>query len=164
MNVWLPVLSATLLEGGPRLYGSLLGAMAFGETLGALYAGSTTGRRLGLRICIAQSLTGLAILAVVVVPTVWSAAISLFLLGIFSAPMTVWAQTLRMQMIPPHLHGRAFALLRLIMQAGNPLGAALSGPLYPVLGLLGLIAASVVVMSTPGVVGLAIRDLRSATR
>jgi hypothetical protein len=90
------------------------------------------------------------------------AVAGLFLLGAFSAPMTVWAQTLRMQMIPPELHGRAFALLRLLMQAGNPLGAALSGALFPLLGLLGLIAASAVVIGMPGAAGLAVRDLRLA--
>jgi predicted MFS family arabinose efflux permease len=99
-----------------------------------------------------------------IAPSIPAAVAGLFLLGAFSAPMTVWAQTLRMQILPPELHGRAFALLRLIMQAGNPLGAALSGALFPLLGLLGLIAASAAVMSIPGVLGLSIRDLRIAAR
>lgn len=162
MNVWLPVLSGTVLMGGPGLYGMLLGTLALGETVGALYAGSRTGRRLGLGICIVQFLSGVAVLVIVLTPSIPAAVIGLFLLGAFSAPMTVWAQTLRMQILPPELHGRAFALLRLMMQAGNPLGAALSGALFPVLGLLGLIAASAAVMGIPGAIGLGIRDLRQA--
>ncbi len=164
MNVWLPVLSGTVLKGGPGLYGALLGVLALGETVGALYAGSMTGRRLGLGICVVQFLSGLAVLVIVLAPTVPAAVAGLFLLGVFSAPMTVWAQTLRMQVLPPELHGRAFSLLRLMMQAGNPLGAALSGLLYPLLGLLGLIAASAAVIGIPGAMGFAVRGLREARR
>ncbi len=164
MNVWLPVLSGTVLQGGPGLYGALLGVLALGETAGALYAGSIRGRRLGWGICVVQLLSGLAVVVIVLTPSVPAAAAGLFLLGFFSGPMTVWAQTLRMQIVPPELHGRAFALLRLMMQAGNPLGAALSGALFPLLGLLGLIAASAAAMGIPGAIGLAIRDLRRATR
>jgi MFS family permease len=164
MNVWLPVLSDTVLKGGPGLYGTLLGVLALGETLGAVYAGSTSGRRLGRNICVVQLLAGLGVLAIVFVPSVLVAGTGLFFLGVFSAPMTVWAQTLRMQIVPPELHGRAFALLRLLMQAGNPLGAALSGALFPPWGLLGLIAASAAVMGIPGAVGLGVCELRLATR
>jgi len=164
MNVWLPVLSDAVLQGGPRLYGLLLGVLALGETVGALYAGSMTGRHLGLGICIVQLLAGLAVFAISMVPSVPASVAGLFSLGVFSAPMTVWAQTLRMKALPTELHGRAFALLRLIMQAGNPLGAALSGLLFPLLGLLGLIAASAGVMGVPGAIGLALHDLRRALR
>jgi predicted MFS family arabinose efflux permease len=69
-----------------------------------------------------------------------------------------------MQTIPAELHGRAFALLRLMMQAGNPLGAALSGAVFPLLGLLGLIGASAAVMGVPGALGLAVPDLRRPRR
>lgn len=164
MNVWLPVLTDTLLDGGPGLYGLLLGVLALGETAGAFYAGSTAGRRLGLGICVVQGLSGLAVLAVALAPSVPAAVAGLFMLGAFSAPMTVWAQTIRMKVLPAELHGRAFALLRLIMQAGNPLGAAFSGVLYPLLGLLGLIAASAAVMGIPGALGLTVRGLRQAAR
>jgi MFS family permease len=164
MNVWLPVLSDTVLRGGPGLYGLLLGVMASGEAAGALCAGSIRGRRLGLGICFVQLSTGLAVALIALAPSVPVTVAGLFFLGAFSAPMTVWAQTLRMQILPAELHGRAFALLRLIMQAGNPLGAAFSGVLFPLLGVAGLIAASAAVMGLPGAVGLAIRNLRRAAR
>jgi MFS family permease len=162
MGVWLPVLTGSVLAGGSTLYGALLAVSALGETVGALCAGSVAGRRLGVGICVVQVLSGLAVLAIVPAPSVLAVAAGLFLLGAFSAPMTVWAQTLRMQILPPELHGRAFALLRLIMQAGNPLGAALAGPLFPLLGVMGLIAASAAVMGLPGAIGLAVGDLRRA--
>ncbi len=48
--------------------------------------------------------------------------VSLTLFGLFSAPLTIWAQTLRMQIIPESLRGRTFALLRTLMQSANPIG------------------------------------------
>ena len=60
---------------------------------------------------------------------------SVSLFGLFSAPLTIWAQTLRMRIIPPGLRGRTFALLRMLMQSGNPIGGALAGLALPLLGL-----------------------------
>ncbi len=38
------------------------------------------------------------------------------------APLTVWAQTERMRLIPEAVRGRIFALLRTVMQAGPAVG------------------------------------------
>jgi predicted MFS family arabinose efflux permease len=164
MAVWLPFLTDRILSGGPQLYGLLLGVLAAGEMLGAILAGSYVGRRLGLGICVVQTLSGIAALLIALIPSLTTTALGLFLVGAFSAPMTVWAQTLRMQTIPPELHGRAFALLRLMMQGGNPVGAALSGPLFQMIGVFGLIAASAAMMGLPGAVGFAVKGLRRAER
>jgi hypothetical protein len=52
--------------------------------------------------------------------------LGLVVLGTCSAPMTAWAQTLRMRLVPEQAHGRLFALLRTVMQATPPLGAGLA--------------------------------------
>jgi predicted MFS family arabinose efflux permease len=52
---------------------------------------------------------------------------SLVLLGCCTAPMTAWAQTLRMQAAPSQMHGRLFALLRTTMQATPSAGAVMAG-------------------------------------
>lgn len=61
----------------------------------------------GRMICAAQILAGLGLGLALVGQSVWSTAPALFLLGFFSGPMTAWAQTLRMRIIPPELHGRS---------------------------------------------------------
>jgi hypothetical protein len=86
----------------------------------------------------------------------------LFLLGFFSAPLTIWAQTLRMQIIPYHLRGRTFALLRTLIQGAIPIGGAAAGFLVPALGISGVIALSCTVTGLPGMVGLRIKSLRTA--
>ena len=45
---------------------------------------------------------------------------ALVALGMCAAPMTAWAQSLRMRLVPPGAHGRLFALLRTTMQATPP--------------------------------------------
>ena len=135
-----------MLGGGSKLYGILLGALACGEVAGALLAGGRAFRRsLSVLICLAQALAGAALGIVLIGPSVWSAALGLALCGAFSAPLTIWPQTLRMQIIPEQLRGRMFALLRTLMQSGNPLGGAIAGLLLPMLGMMVMIALSAVV-------------------
>ena len=69
-------------------------------------------------------------------------------LGVCTAPMTAWAQTLRMSVIPAGQRGRVFALLRTIMQATPPAGAALASVLTPH-GHAVTFAATAAVMGVP---------------
>jgi hypothetical protein len=86
----------------------------------------------------------------------------LALYGAFSSPLTIWAQTLRMQIIPERLRGRSFALLRMVMQSGNPIGGAIAGALLPALGLTAMIGLSALVVGLPGLIGYRVRELRLA--
>jgi hypothetical protein len=82
-----------------------------------------------------------------------------FAVGLLSAPMTVWAQSLRMRRIPPALHGRAFAALRTLMQATPPLGAALVTPLLVRDNLAAAATAMTLVAGLPAVYLIfAVRD------
>jgi MFS family permease len=162
LAVWLPLLTDRKLDGGAGLYGGLLGLMALGEVAGALLSGSLVlPLALGAAICLAQTLAGASLL-LLLVPTVWAAGTGVLLFGLFSAPLTVWAQTLRMGIIPERLRGRAFALLRTIMQGGNPIGGALGGLLVPVFGIPAMIAFSVLLVGGPGLLGARVADLRGA--
>src|SRR5207248_766725 len=142
LYVGLPILAATRLAGGAELYGLLLGVLGAGEMIGAIAAGAVNvSRPLGLLICLGQFLSGVALLALPLEGV--NAALvglSLALYGLFSAPLTVWAQTLRMSIIPEHLRGRTFALLRTLMQGTGPVGGAVAGLILPIIGLLPLLA------------------------
>ncbi len=160
--VWLPVYSERTLGGGPQLYGLLLGGMAVGQMAASLLAGSIAiGLSLGTLICIAEVLSGAALL-LLLASNVWLALLGVTLHGVFTAPLTIWAQTLRMAIIPEHLRGRTFALLRMLMQGTNPLGGALAGLLLPALGIRVFIVLTTTVISAAGLSGSRVRELRDA--
>lgn len=162
LAVWLPVLSDRM-GGGSEVYGLCLATMAVGEIGGALLAGSIElPLSLGTLICLAQALSGASLLLLLAGPQLWWTLPGLALLGVFSAPLTIWAQTLRMRIIPEALRGRTFALLRTLMQGTGPLASALAGVLLPALGLFAMIGASALLVGTPGLLGSQAPALRQA--
>lgn len=112
-------------------YGYLVAA----TTGGGMLAGIVLARRpwrwsLRSSIVAAQLAGSVSILALLV-PSTLATVAGLVLLGVFSTPMTAWAQTLRMRVVPPASHGRLFAVLRTTMQGTPPLGAGLGAALAP---------------------------------
>jgi transmembrane secretion effector len=139
-----PWLARHRLPGGAAAYGTLLSATAAGEIVGAAVAGH---RRASLAaIGGIQAAAALAFLALLTAPRQILVGAGFFAVGLLSAPMTVWAQSLRMRRIPAALHGRAFALLRTLMQATPPVGAALATPLL-VAGRLGAAATTMTLLA-----------------
>ena len=161
LSVWLPFYVTGVLGGGSALYGLLQAANALGESVSALGLGAMGGNRsLGLKIAASQILAGLAVALIAFVPGVASAAAGLFLLGFFDAPLTIWAQTLRMAIIPPELRGRVFSLIRLSINAFGPVGSAVAGLLLPVVGMTAMIMISAAAVGLPGLGGLLVGPLR----
>jgi MFS family permease len=156
-----PWLAKHDLSGGAGTLGTLLAATAAGEFVGAAIAGNMSARRSPLRaIAMVQIPAACAYLLLLAAPNQIAVGAGFFLVGLLSAPLTVWAQSLRMQRIPPEMHGRAFALLRTLMQATLPLGAVLATPML-VDDQLAL-AATVMTLTAglPGLALLAVRDSR----
>lgn len=163
LHVWLPVVAAQTLGGGAGLYGALLGVFAAGEVASALLAGSLGLRwPLGTLICRAQTLSGLALVPVAAAPAVATGLLGLALYGAASAPLTIWAQTLRMRILPEDVRGRAFAILRTIMQGGAPVGGLAAGWLLPQVDVRLVILLSAALAGLPGLLGARVRDLREA--
>jgi predicted MFS family arabinose efflux permease len=163
LTVFLPLVSDRIAPGSSEIFGILLGALAFGEVSSAWLAGSLSIKiGLGARIAFAQILSGLSLMFLVMESTFWAVTTGLFLLGFFSAPLTIWAQTLRMQIIPLEIRGRTFALLRTMMQGATPLGGAMAGFLLPVMGIKMMISLSALVIGLPGLAGMRIRELTQA--
>jgi MFS family permease len=160
LTVWLPIYSDKIAGGGPQSYGALLGVIAVGEVFSATLVGSLPARRpIGLLIALAQMLSGVALAVLLLGINIGWVISGLLLLGLFSAPLTIWAQTLRMQIIPERLRGRTFALLRTLMQGAFPLGGAVAGLITPILGIPFMIALSATLIGTPGILGLRVKDL-----
>lgn len=161
LSVWLPLFADRALQGGPELYGVLLGVLAGGAVVGSILAGSFVFPfSLGVLICLAQVLSGISLSLVLLGPNRWWTMVGLALLGLFSAPLTIWAQTLRMQIIPEQIRGRTFALLRTLMQSAGPLASGAAGMGLPILGIPMMIGFSAIFMGIPGVFGYGVKSLR----
>ena len=111
---------------GPGGYGYLVAATTGGQFLAASFLARRTWRAsLPVSIIAAQIAAGLLAGLLLVHSTAVTVA-ALVAVGMCAAPMTAWAQSLRMRLVPPEAHGRLFALLRTTMQATPPAGAALA--------------------------------------
>ena len=161
--VWLPIYASRELHGGAELYGLLLGIIAVGEIAGSLLAGLDRLRLpLGTLICAAQFASGLALAVLLADTSIALTVLCLILYGALTAPLTIWAQTLRMKIILERQRGRTFALLRMLMQSTNPVGGLLAGFLVPAIGMAWVIAISAAAIGLPGAVGYRVGALRRA--
>jgi predicted MFS family arabinose efflux permease len=145
-----PWLARNELAGGPSTLGLLIAAMAAGEFVGAALAGVLAGPVSVRRIGLFQAGAALGVLAVLGAPSAVVVGSGFFAVGLLSAPMTVWAQSLRMRRIPPELHGRSFAALRTLMQGTSPLGAVIAAPLLVHGGLGVSVLMMTVLAGLPG--------------
>jgi predicted MFS family arabinose efflux permease len=163
-TVWLPIYADEVLGGGSDLYGVLLGFMAGGQVLSSVLVGGITfSMALGTLIILSQISAGLIMSLMVIDAQVWLAIVALTLFGFISAPLTIWAQTIRMKIIPVDLRGRTFALLRMIMMSGNPLGGLIGGYLLPLIGIIYSILTSSLFTLLPGMLGLTVKELRESS-
>lgn len=163
LTVLIPLYAVQVLNAGAAGYGALSAALAAGELIGAAAAGAWPVRRgLGRAIAGTQLVAGLAACGLLLRPQLAGACVCLALVGGFSAPMTIWGQTLRMRLVPAALRGHVFALLRTTMQAGAPVGGAVGGAVA--VGGLGLATAlTAVSMGAPGAAGLLAPSLSASS-
>lgn len=163
MFVWLPIYADEGLGGGASLYGILLGVMALGEVTSSILAGGMTFKRpLGLMIIFAQIIASVSILVALLAQNVAMMVVSLALFGFFGAPMTIWAQTLRMKIIPAAMRGRVFALLRMLMVGAIPAGGVLAGWMMGFANITTMIGLTAAFGFIPGVMGYRVRELRES--
>ncbi|MEV0384695.1 MFS transporter [Nonomuraea sp. NPDC050643] len=149
-----PWLAKTQLDGGPQTLGLLLAALSAGELAGAALAGARAPRARPVRaIAVVQLAAATGFLALLAAPHTIAVTAGFLVIGLFSAPMTIWAQSLRMARIPAPLRGGGFALLRTLMQATPPIGAAVVTP-FLAAGMLGPVAVLMTVIAAAPVLTL----------
>ncbi|MEU6788553.1 MFS transporter [Nonomuraea angiospora] len=139
-----PWLAKERLPGDGAALSLLMAALSAGELLGGFVAGAWRPRidRL-VAIAVVELVAAAGFLAALGSPDWIPVAAGFLVIGMFSAPMTVWAQSLRMERIPPSRRGRVFSVFRTMMQATPPVGAAVVTPLL----VAGNLAGAVILMS-----------------
>jgi MFS family permease len=163
MLVFLPYYALKQLHGDARTFGLLLSAFAVAATAGAVVIGGMKWRLpIGRSIAGAQTLAGLSYLPMLALPPFVPSMCVLAVAGVFASPLTIWAQTLRMQRIPEEMRGRVFGMLRTVMQSTTPVGGALAGILITTQGLRLTLWVVIAVTAIPGAIGLVIPALSPA--
>jgi MFS family permease len=163
MLVFLPYYALKQLNGTSRTFGLLLSAFAVAATAGAVVVGGMRWRLpIGRSIAGAQTLAGLSFVPMLALPAFIPTMCVLAVAGLFASPLTIWAQTLRMQRIPEEMRGRVFGMLRTVMQSTTPIGGAIAGILISTQGLRLTLWVVIAVTALPGAIGLVVPALSPA--
>jgi MFS family permease len=163
--VLVPIYARRGLHAGAGIYGLMLSTFAVAALIGSAVVGALVWRpRLGRSIAVSQILAGACVAGLAFPPSLPVALGALALAGLFASPLTIWAQTLRMRLIPAGMRGRVFGLLRTLMQSTPPIGGAVAGVLLSRGHLAATAVAAAAVMSVPGAIGLVSPALRTDGR
>ncbi len=153
VNVVLPGIAAAAGHGATT-YGSALAVAAVGQVGGTTLAGAWVASPAGPWIALFQAVGGASLL-LLLSPQRGGLFVAMALVGLASAPLTIWAQNVRMRVIPAELHGRAFATLRTMMQATPPAGALLAGAVAPFGGTVTVVLIGAAIAVLPALFALA---------
>ncbi|MWB97975.1 MFS transporter [Agromyces seonyuensis] len=161
-----PIFSSTMAVAfgrGAGEYGVLNSILAIGSLTGALLAARRERARLRV-VIIAAGGFGLAAAFSALMPTYWTFAASLVLIGLSAVTMLTTANGYVQTTTEPALRGRVMAIYMAILMGGTPLGAPLVGAVADAWGprwALGVGAASGILAGIVGLVWLvAARGMR----
>ncbi|WBC16738.1 MFS transporter [Micromonospora sp. WMMA1998] len=150
LRVTIPWMAITPLAGDARTLGLLLAVGEGAGLAGSLISGMIKPadrqmRRIGLLQLAAGG--GLIFL---LLPGLPAALLGLILVNLFSTPMTVSAQVLRLNRIPAEVRGRTMTFMRTLMNATSPGGAAIAGPLLAASLFAPTVILMVAIAALPG--------------
>jgi predicted MFS family arabinose efflux permease len=130
LSIAVPVLVLDRLHQGPATVGFLWGAMGGAGLLSALVAGRMASRDRERQMMFGAILVSAAAIAVLpfafALPVV---VVAIVVFGLANGPFDVALFTLRQRRTDPAWFGRAFAVSMSVNWIGQPIGAALAGPL-----------------------------------
>ncbi|MCU1552431.1 MAG: transporter [Glaciihabitans sp.] len=142
-----PIFTSTMavqFHQGANGFGILSSIMAIGSVLGALLAARRERPRIRILV-LASTGFGLATLTAALMPSYWSFAAVLVVVGLSSLTMMTSANAYVQTTTKPAMRGRVMALYMAIFAGGTPIGAPLVGWVANVAGprwALGVAAAS----------------------
>ena len=161
-----PIFTSTMalaFHQGANGYGLLSSVMAIGSVLGSLLAARREKPRIFI-VTLAAGGFGLATLTAAFMPSYWSFAAVLIVVGLSSLTMMTSANAYVQTTTAPAMRGRVMALYMAIFAGGTPLGAPLVGWIANVAGprwALGVAAISGLAAAAVAIVWMVVaRNLR----
>jgi MFS family permease len=161
-----PIFTSTMAlayHQGANGYGLLSSVMAIGSVLGSLLAARREKPRIFI-VTLAAGGFGLATLAAALMPSYWTFAVVLIVVGLSSLTMMTSANAYVQTTTAPAMRGRVMALYMAIFAGGTPIGAPLVGWVANVAGprwALGVAAISGLSAAAVAIVWMVVaRNLR----
>jgi MFS family permease len=155
--VLMPVMATTVLHGGAKENGYLLGLVGIGSTSGALLVASAgAGERPGERILTLGALGAAALLGFAFSRDLALSGAILFVVGLSFIGFLATANATIQSLVPDALRGRVMSVYALALIGSGPLNSLLAGILGNTLGAPRAIAVSALCVLVP-VVALAFR-------
>jgi predicted MFS family arabinose efflux permease len=155
ISVLSPVYATSVLHGNAFTLGLMLSAAAAGGIIGSFLVGAISWRwTLGRSIAAAELLGGLAFMGLLAIPQLLGTLAVLGSAFLLLSPLTIWAQTIRMRLIPSQMRGRVFSMLRTLMQSAPPIGAIIGAGVLTSAGIPATILIVALTIAIPGAIGL----------
>ena len=158
-QVVLPVLAKQTFHGGPEVYGVMTAAMGVGAIIGGLYVAARG--HVGLRALVGNCVAfGVALLAAVLAPTLWSELIAIALVGAVSIGVLSMGNSTMQLGSAPQMRGRVMALWAVAFLGSTPIGGPIAGVVCERWGArAGLLMAALVCFLASGLGALALRRM-----
>jgi MFS family permease len=149
----MPVFADSVLHGGARGLGLLMGASGAGALAGALTLASRHGvRGLGRWVAVSAAVFGAALVLFSLSRTLWLSAAVLVLVGASMMVQMASSNTLIQAMVPDDLRGRVMAVYSMMFMGMAPFGALFAGTVAGRLGAPRTVAFGGIVCAAAAVV------------
>ena len=126
--VLMPMFADSILHGGPRGFGLLMGASGIGSLCGALVLASRRGvRGLGRWVGVSALAFGVTLIAFAFARVFWVSFAILVLVGASAITQLASSNTLIQSMVPDALRGRVMAVYSMMFMGMSPIGALAAG-------------------------------------
>jgi MFS family permease len=133
--VLMPVFAESILHGGPKALGLLMGASGFGALCGALALASRRGLSgLGHWVAFSAMSFGAALILFSASRVLWLSALLLIPVGASMMVQMASSNTLIQAMVPDALRGRVMAVYSMMFMGMAPFGALFAGSVAERLG------------------------------
>jgi MFS family permease len=164
--VLMPVFAESILHGGPKGLGLLMGASGLGALGGALSLASRSGvRGLGRWVAVSATTFGVALIAFSLSRMFWLSAALLVPVGASLMVQMASSNTLIQAMVPDALRGRVMAVYSMMFMGMAPFGALWAGTVAERIGAPETMAlGGVVCIAAAAVFGARLPALRGEAR
>jgi len=164
--VLMPVFAESILHGGARTLGLLMGASGFGALCGALALASRTGLRgLGRWVALASASFGVTLILFSISRVFWLSALLLVPVGGSMMVEMASSNTLIQSMVPDALRGRVMAVYSMMFMGMAPFGALFAGSMASRIGAPKTVAiGGLICMAAAGVFTVRLPVLRGEAR